>query len=70
MSGHSYLAFDLGASSGRGVLGKLEKGKISLKEVNRFYNGMTTLLGKYHWDFLRLFDEIKHGRMCRYGTKT
>jgi rhamnulokinase len=61
MSGHSYLAFDLGASSGRGVMGILDKGKISLKEVNRFYNGMTTLLGKYHWDYLRLFDEIKHG---------
>jgi rhamnulokinase len=61
MSGHSYLAFDLGASSGRGVLGTLNKGKISLKELNRFYNGMTTLLGKYHWDFLRLFDEIKRG---------
>lgn len=61
MSGHSYLAFDLGASSGRGVLGKLDKGKISLQEINRFYNGMTTLLGKYHWDFLRLFDEIKRG---------
>ncbi len=61
MSGHSYLAFDLGASSGRGVLGILDNGKISLKEINRFYNGMTTLLGNYHWDFLRLFDEIKRG---------
>ena len=61
MSRHSYLAFDLGASSGRGVLGILEKEKISLKEVNRFYNGMTTIHGEYHWDFLRLFDEIKRG---------
>lgn len=61
MSGHSYLAFDLGASSGRGVLGTLDKGKIELKEVKRFYNGMTNILGKYHWDFLRLFDDIKKG---------
>ncbi|MBN2613615.1 MAG: rhamnulokinase [Bacteroidales bacterium] len=61
MSGHSYLAFDLGASSGRGVLGTLDKGKIELKEVNRFYNGMTNILGNYHWDFLRLFDDIKRG---------
>ena len=61
MSGHSYLAFDLGASSGRGVLGTLNDGKIELKEINRFYNGMTVILGKYHWDFLRLFDDIKKG---------
>ncbi|MFO7657941.1 MAG: rhamnulokinase [Bacteroidales bacterium] len=61
MSGHSYLAFDLGASSGRGVLGTLDKGKIELREINRFYNGMTKIHGKYHWDFLRLFDDIKRG---------
>ncbi len=61
MSRHSYLAFDLGASSGRGVLGTLNNGKIELKEINRFYNGMTVILGKYHWDFLRLFDDIKKG---------
>ncbi len=61
MSKQKYLAFDLGASSGRGVLGTLKTGIIELKEINRFYNGMTMVLGKYHWDIFRLFDEIKRG---------
>ena len=33
-----YLAFDLGASSGRGILGTLKDGKLSLKEIHRFPN--------------------------------
>lgn len=34
----SVLAVDLGASSGRAILGELKDGKIALKEVNRFPN--------------------------------
>ena len=34
-----YLAFDLGASSGRAIIGTIEAGKLSLEEVHRFKNG-------------------------------
>ena len=36
-----YLAVDLGASSGRTIVGSLDNGKLSLKEMNRFWNGPT-----------------------------
>ncbi|MFW5886298.1 MAG: rhamnulokinase, partial [Bacteroidota bacterium] len=58
---HKYLAFDIGASSGRGIIGTLQEGKISLKEINRFYNGMTRVHGNYHWDVYRLFEDLKKG---------
>jgi rhamnulokinase len=58
---HKFLAFDLGASSGRGIIGTLENDKISLKEVHRFYNGMTRILGSSYWDIFRLYEEIKTG---------
>ena len=35
----NFLAFDLGASSGRAIIGSLENGKLSLQEVHRFVNG-------------------------------
>jgi len=57
--GGEFLAFDLGASSGRGIIGKVDQGKISLKEIHRFDNTQIHLLGHYHWDILRLFDEMK-----------
>lgn len=41
-----YLAVDIGASSGRHILGHLEKGKMVLEEVYRFENGMTKQDGK------------------------
>ena len=38
--GEYYLAVDIGASSGRHILGKVEAGKLTLEEVYRFENGM------------------------------
>jgi len=38
-SGLKFLAFDLGAESGRAVLGLLDKGKLTLEDVHRFPNG-------------------------------
>ncbi|MBQ7596633.1 MAG: rhamnulokinase, partial [Clostridia bacterium] len=55
------LAFDFGASSGRAIIGTLENGKISLKEVHRFSNDPVKLNGTLYWDVLRLFYEIKQG---------
>ena len=38
--GNYYLAIDIGASSGRHILGSIEEGKIVLEEIYRFENGM------------------------------
>jgi len=60
-----YLAFDIGASSGRAILGTLIEGKVSLKEVHRFANEMSFKNGHYHWDILHLFEQLKEGlRLC------
>lgn len=55
------LAFDFGASSGRGILFTLDGGKISYEEIHRFDNDPVMINGRYHWDILRLFHEIKAG---------
>ena len=55
------LAFDFGASSGRAIIGSLEDGKITLKEVHRFTNDPVKLGDTLYWDVLRLFHEIKQG---------
>ncbi len=57
----SFLAFDLGASSGRGIIGKLVDGKLSLTEVHRFANGPTEKDGALYWDFPQLCRELKTG---------
>lgn len=56
-----YLAFDLGADSGRLMLGTLEQGKISLEELHRFANGAVKSAGALHWDLEKLFNELKNG---------
>jgi rhamnulokinase len=56
-----YLACDLGADSGRVILGTLDQGKISIEELHRFPNGAVKLAGALHWDFNRLLEELKTG---------
>lgn len=60
MSTHNYLAFDLGAESGRAIVGKLSDGILQLAEVNRFSNSCLDIRGRYHWDIFRLFEELKN----------
>ena len=57
----NFLAFDLGASSGRAVVGRFDGQRLRLEEVHRFPNGPVCLLGHLHWDVLRLFEEVKCG---------
>lgn len=45
-----YLAIDIGASSGRHIVGRREGGKIQTKEVYRFPNGVTEQDGRLTWD--------------------
>lgn len=64
--GTYYLAIDIGASSGRHILGYSEGGRIFLEEIYRFENGMTKQNGKKLWDVKRLFAEIIAGmKKCR-----
>jgi rhamnulokinase len=56
-----FLAFDLGASSGRAILGTLDQRKISLKEVHRFENSMLHIHGNFYWNVFSLFEEMKTG---------
>jgi rhamnulokinase len=56
-----YLACDLGADSGRLILGTLDNGKISLEELHRFPTGATKVAGALHWEFDRLLNELKNG---------
>ncbi|NLZ80205.1 MAG: rhamnulokinase [Clostridiales bacterium] len=56
-----YLAIDIGASSGRHILGTLKNGKIQLEEIYRFENGLEEKNGHLCWDLERLFNEIVNG---------
>jgi len=56
-----YVAVDLGASSGRVMVGTLDEGKLTLKEMNRFWNGPTEIDGTLYWDIVHLFRNIKEG---------
>lgn len=65
-----YLAVDIGASSGRHILGHLENKKMVLEEIYRFENGMDRREGKLLWDTKRLFAEIVNGmKKCRELNK-
>ena len=56
-----YLAVDIGASSGRHILGWQEDGVLKLEEIYRFENGYAEQEGKKLWDTGRLFAEILNG---------
>ncbi len=56
-----YLAIDIGASSGRHIVGWCENGELLTKEIYRFSNGVTSSDGHLTWDMSRLLDEVKRG---------
>jgi len=53
-----YLAIDLGAESGRAVVGTLADGKLALDEIHRFPNGPVPVRGTLHWDILGIYKNI------------
>ena len=55
-----FLAIDLGAETGRAMLGTLDGGRLSLEELHRFPNSAVRLPTGLYWDTLRLFHEIRH----------
>jgi rhamnulokinase len=58
MKKSQFLAFDLGAESGRAILGKLEEGRIILKEIHRFPTGMINIEDHNYWNIYRMYEEI------------
>ncbi|HEX9970566.1 MAG TPA: rhamnulokinase family protein [bacterium] len=65
MKAHHFLGFDIGASSGRTLLGTLQNEKIAIRELHRFPNGMIDILGNLRWNILDLFENIKQGmKVC------
>ena len=56
-----YLAIDIGASSGRHIIGYMENGELKTEELYRFPNGMDKVDGHLVWDVKRLLSEIKTG---------
>jgi rhamnulokinase len=55
------LAFDLGAESGRAMLGQFDGSRLELGEVHRFPNGPVQVFQHLYWDPLRLFGEMQQG---------
>lgn len=59
MAGLRMLAIDLGASSGRGIVGTFDGEHLALHENHRFSNDPVIVNGRMYWDILRIFHEIK-----------
>ncbi len=65
MSGHHFLAIDLGAESGRGIIVTLADGQISMEELHRFPSHRVLLGGTMYWNFADLWDGILEAmRVC------
>jgi Sugar (pentulose and hexulose) kinases len=58
---HNFLAFDIGATSGRSIIGSLKNGKLELKELTRFPNKLIRIHNKYYWDVFALYEALKDG---------
>ena len=65
-----YLAIDIGASSGRHILGHIENGKLCLEEIYRFDNNIKNENSTLVWDIASLFSQVKAGiGKCRESGK-
>jgi len=61
----NYIALDLGAESGRAIVGQLDEARLRLEVLHRFPNGAVRVLDSLHWDVLYLWREIQEGlRRC------
>ena len=58
MKEYNFLAFDIGATSGRAVLGTLKDAKFEMKEIHRFPNPMVELHGRFYWDIYHLYTSL------------
>lgn len=61
MQTYTFLAFDLGATSGRSILATLKDGKLETKELTRFPNLILPINGKSYWNIFGLYESLKAG---------
>lgn len=54
----AFLAIDIGASSGRSIIGKIENGRLTVEEINRFSNPIIYVNNRLHWNLFHLYDAI------------
>ena len=54
----SFLAIDLGASSGRAILGTIQNEQLEFKEISRFSNPIIEINGRLYWDLYYLYNQI------------
>jgi len=67
MGESSHIAFDLGAESGRCLLGKVKDGCLSVREISRFPNKMILVSGHLHWNVFELFEQMTKGMASCQG---
>ena len=58
------LAFDLGASNGRAILGRFDGDKLEMQELHRFENNFIEMNGVCYWDLPYLYDQLKKGLLA------
>ena len=61
MAEKAYVAIDMGASSGRHVVGRFNGKRLNLEEIYRFENGPVNVAGSLYWDLLRLWGNVQEG---------
>ena len=61
MAESRFLAFDLGASNGRAVVGTLADGRLSLEVIHRFDNEPVEVCGTVYWNILGLYQNVLTG---------
>lgn len=70
MNPHTFIAFDLGATSGRAIAGTLADGKMTMEEISRFNNSMITVGEHFHWNILGIYEILKNSlKSCSAGMK-
>ena len=58
MSEHCFLAFDIGATSGRAVVGTLDGVRFEMEEIHRFANPLIEWNGRFYWDVYQLYQSL------------
>jgi len=58
------IAFDLGASNGRAILGRFDGERITMHELHRFENHYIEMNGVFYWDTPYLYDQLKQGLLA------
>jgi rhamnulokinase len=70
VASNHFVAFDLGAESGRAILATLSDGKLSLDVTHRFANPTARLRGRLHWDVLSQWEALKTGLRKSAGPES